>query len=318
MSPAPTPSKGAGPIARKAAADAAAKDQGPAKGKAAPGKGKPPAKAPKATKRVPVLDPDELAALEEQRDFLLRSIVDLDREHDAGDLEDDDYQTLKDDYTARAADVLRAIDERHAAFADARRPRSLGRTMAWVAGIAVFALVSGVMVANALGGRKAGGVSSGGITVQQTTSQKANDCLSKMSTNANAAYTCLQKVLDDDPENAVALAWSAWLLSLSADNFTADQKVQMQALAAVRLDAAVRSQPDYSYARAFRAVVAYRNGRYADAQKFLQDFEDNDPSADARQVIEQQDLKNKIATALADPASATTTTTAATTTTAGN
>ena len=81
--------------------------------------------APKKSRVKPAaLDPDELAALEEQRDFLLRSLADLDREHDAGDLEDDDYQTLKDDYTARAADVLRAIEERRAASGGSSRSGS--------------------------------------------------------------------------------------------------------------------------------------------------------------------------------------------------
>ena len=44
----------------------------------------------------------------DQREFLLRSLEDLEREHDAGDLDDADYAALKDDYTARAAAVLRA------------------------------------------------------------------------------------------------------------------------------------------------------------------------------------------------------------------
>src|SRR4051794_35217879 len=130
MSPEPTPPTGAGPIARKKAAEAAAGPvRPPARRTPKPSKGptpQGPTSKRTVTKRAPALDPDELAALEEQRDFLLASIVDLDREHDAGDLEDDDYRTLKDDYTARAAEVLRAIDERHAAFADAKRPRSLG------------------------------------------------------------------------------------------------------------------------------------------------------------------------------------------------
>ena len=48
--------------------------------------------------------------LEEERDFLLRSLDDLDAEHDAGDLEDDDYRELKADYTARAAAVIRRLE----------------------------------------------------------------------------------------------------------------------------------------------------------------------------------------------------------------
>ena len=58
------------------------------------------------------LDPDALAALEEERDFLLRSLRDLEREHDVGDVDDHDYEVLKDDYTARAATVLRSIETR--------------------------------------------------------------------------------------------------------------------------------------------------------------------------------------------------------------
>jgi hypothetical protein len=46
---------------------------------------------------------DRLAELEEERRFLLRSLTDLEREHDAGDVDDLDYETLKDGYTVRAA-----------------------------------------------------------------------------------------------------------------------------------------------------------------------------------------------------------------------
>ncbi len=54
-------------------------------------------------------------SLEEDRAYLLRSLDDLEREHDAGDLDDADYLVLKEDYTARAAEVLRALGEWQAA-----------------------------------------------------------------------------------------------------------------------------------------------------------------------------------------------------------
>jgi hypothetical protein len=56
------------------------------------------------------LPSDVIRELEEERDFLLRSLHDLEAEHDAGDIDDLDYQTLKDDYTTRAAATLRALD----------------------------------------------------------------------------------------------------------------------------------------------------------------------------------------------------------------
>ena len=65
-------------------------------------------------------------ALEEDRDFLLRSLEDLEREWEAGDIDEADYVALKDDYTVRAASVLRALAAAPAAAAaagdDAQRP----------------------------------------------------------------------------------------------------------------------------------------------------------------------------------------------------
>ena len=51
-----------------------------------------------------------LSELEEERDQLLRSMEDLDRELAEGDIEQPEYDALKDDYTVRAATVLRAIE----------------------------------------------------------------------------------------------------------------------------------------------------------------------------------------------------------------
>ena len=56
-------------------------------------------------------DPDRLAALEEERRFLLDSIRDIERERAAGDVEEHDFTVLRDGYVARAAAVLREIDE---------------------------------------------------------------------------------------------------------------------------------------------------------------------------------------------------------------
>jgi tetratricopeptide (TPR) repeat protein len=58
-----------------------------------------------------VEDTKVLEELRGERDMLLRSLEDLDREHDAGDLSDKDYEMLRDRYTARAASVLRALEE---------------------------------------------------------------------------------------------------------------------------------------------------------------------------------------------------------------
>jgi hypothetical protein len=58
-------------------------------------------------------------ALEDERDFCLRSLRDLDAEWAAGDIDPADYRALKDAYTARAAAALHALDTRPASTAAA-------------------------------------------------------------------------------------------------------------------------------------------------------------------------------------------------------
>ena len=70
----------------------------------------------------------ELAALGEERDFLLSSLRDLEAEHDAQDIDDVDYETLRDDYTARTAVVLRAIERAKQPVSRAGRGRAGGAT----------------------------------------------------------------------------------------------------------------------------------------------------------------------------------------------
>jgi tetratricopeptide (TPR) repeat protein len=84
------------------------------------GAGKAPAAAPppdrqmwdrEATER----DASNRGVLEAEKDHLLASIEDLEREHEAGDLSDADYELLRGNYTARAAEVLRALGHRRPA-----------------------------------------------------------------------------------------------------------------------------------------------------------------------------------------------------------
>jgi tetratricopeptide (TPR) repeat protein len=77
------------------------------------------ARPPAGRQEEATLDPAvdlsaDLENLKEERDFLIRSLKDLDAEHEAGDIDDSDYQSLKDDYTVRTAGVLRAIEARSA------------------------------------------------------------------------------------------------------------------------------------------------------------------------------------------------------------
>jgi hypothetical protein len=111
---------------------------------------------------APTADADRLAELEDERRFLLASLADLEREHDAGDIDESDYETLKNGYTARAAAVLRAIDDGRRALPPGP-PRRWGRIAVAVGALTVIAVGLGLLVAHFAGQRLPGQTVSGGI-----------------------------------------------------------------------------------------------------------------------------------------------------------
>lgn len=213
------------------------------------------------------LDPDELAALEEQRDFLLRSLEDLEAEHDAGDIDEHDYEALKDDYTARAAGVLRAIDDRKARFAAARQPRSRWRLVAVVGGLLAVAVLAGFLLARSSGVRTEGDTATGGDIGLTTRDQLARAASLASQGEALEAIQIYDDVLETDPENVEALTYRGWVLVL-AGLFDEAQPY---------FDAAIELEPDYPDVRAFRAVSFARQGRNDEALAEIEAFEATDP-----------------------------------------
>jgi tetratricopeptide (TPR) repeat protein len=223
-----------------------------------------------------------LTALEEQRDFLLRSLEDLEREHEAGDVDEQDYAALKDDYTARAAAVLRQLDEGQAASAPpARRPA--GRRLAVVVGVLLFAGLAGLLVAQASGRRDAGELSSG--DVRRSVTEKLNEAGRLLREDPQAAVDLYDEVLVDQPANAEALAYRGWALY----QFLGEPEDGLTSL----IDAATADR-EYPDAAAFLAVVFYRSGLIRQASNELDRLESLDPppamldlTADIREQIDQ-------------------------------
>jgi tetratricopeptide (TPR) repeat protein len=233
-------------------------------------------------------------ALEDQRDFLLRSLEDLEREHEAGDVDEHDYAALKDDYTARAASVLRALDADQAKVTVPEAARSLRRTAVVALGVGAFALVAGLLVAHVSGRRDPGETATGGV--RQSTTEALNAALQAGNEGAfTRAVELYQKVLTTDPDNVEALAYGGWMRFLAGDvqaGFT-------QLLKAGTTDV---TYPDV---HAFLAVAFFRLGHPVEAGKELDRLDALDPPAAIRDLT--AGLRTQIDAAIA--ASTTTSTT---------
>lgn len=197
----------------------------------------------------------------EERDFLLRSLDDLERERAAGDLDDADYRTLKDDYTARTAAVLRAIDEAAAPMpetqaAPAAPPRSRLRPAMWTLGVVAVAVSAGLLVAQSSGERLPGQPAAGSITPTGP-SQKLTEARALVGEGKAAeAIKLYDEVIAADPRNAEALAYRGWLVRLVGRS-TGDAALLERAFEfATR---AVEADPQYPDAHFFRGMMLYQD-----------------------------------------------------------
>lgn len=222
------------------------------------------------------------ADLQEERDFLFASLRDLERGRGAGELAEEDYVALKDDYTARAAAVLRSLEAGRARLP--RRPTAAmtspvtrgRRPLLLTVGVvlAIVALTAGAVTAFS-GQRKAGAPLTGSLP--DTPAGRMSQAL-QLETSGKAADAL--KIYDDllrtDPKNVQALAYRGWLL----------KRAGLADLAMTALDQAVALDPAYPDAHFFRGLVLYqdRNDPAAAVTEFRLFLSNNPPPEMVPQV----------------------------------
>jgi tetratricopeptide (TPR) repeat protein len=232
------------------------------------------------------VDVDELARLEEERDFLLMSLRDLELEREAGDIDELDYSRLRDDYTARAAAVLRAIDGHDSAPAgtvEETRTRRDPRLVALVsAGVLAVAVLAGVLVARSAGERVADRPLTGAVpaTAPLDDLTRARQLFSER--NYLDALKLYDKVLKREPANVEALTYRGWLLFQASPTEFTDRALQS-------LDQAVAADARFPDAHFFRGWVL-RHGKHDAAAAVVEyrTFLATNPPPEFRQRVEQE------------------------------
>lgn len=235
------------------------------------------------------MNPDQLAELEEERRFLLRSLTDLERELEAGDVEQHDYEVLRDGYTARAAAVIRQIDAGKAALPPPRRT-SRRVLAAYVVGVVAAASVTGWLVARSSGQRLAGQVMTGGAPFDEVAAKLA-EARSLLQQDQARALQLYRDVLDLDPTNAEARTYISWLLALTWQGLPTPETQQLAVdQAKAGFAAVVVDHPDYADAHCLYAVASARIFPEPDIQLARAQGElclANNPPAEMRGLVEQ-------------------------------
>ncbi len=248
------------------------------------------------------LDPDRLAELEEERRFLLRSLADLEREREVGDVDEADYEAIRDGYTSRAATVLRAIEQGRTVLPQ-RAPRNLKRLIVGVAVATVVAAILVVLVIRFAAPRGSNDTITGG-TDRDRIAALLSDGRVALDGNPAAALQSYNDVLEIDPDNVEAQTYLGWLLALQAETTVGDARAQVIDDAKQALIRATQTDSSYADPYCFLALIAVL-------------FEDDPPTASARkdECLERNpsaDLRTFVVaslrtTAITDPSAVSTT-----------
>ena len=149
--------------------------------------------------------------------------------------------------------------------------------------IAVAAVAAGVLVARYSGSRGAGDSITGEI--RRTSRELLFEAQqTAASGDLEAAVAVYDEVLELQPSNVEALTYRGWLTARSGD---LDR-------AAAYLEEAIATDPQYPDAHLFRSIVALDQGEVERAAAELAVFDDSDPPAFARSLIESAQLRPRI------------------------
>ena len=191
-------------------------------------------------------DRSELTA---EREFLLRSIADLDAEQAAGDLAADDFSELRDAYVARAAVVTGALASDVAVQPTAVRERNPRRTALVVVACLAVAGIAGVALAAAVGSRPAGSQLSGSLP--ETSGDRLARAEQLVQENkVLEALKAYDRIIKDDPKNSAALAERGWVTH-SVPGFEKDGLGY--------IDRAIAADPTYAEAHFFRGMILWKD-----------------------------------------------------------
>ena len=229
----------------------------------------------------------ELARIEEERNHLLVSLDDLDAEFGAGDIDDLDYATLRDDYTARTAQLTRVLDG--AAVKRTRRKRTVSQKALWAVGVLALAGLSSWAMIAFSGARGSGETASGQI--RQSTVTLLADAAEAFSVGeVDRSIELYDEVLTLQPTNVEAYTYRGWVQYQSGN----------QDAAVADFDEAVLLDPAYADVRVFRALVALDDEDFETASTELAAFDAANPTAIAQQLVAQRQVRERIGVARMD------------------
>jgi tetratricopeptide (TPR) repeat protein len=229
-----------------------------------------------------------IEGLIDQRKFLLQSLRDLDAEFEAGDLDLDDYNSLRSDYVARTAQVIRELESPEPTSSIRENTKSTKRarqTMVTLFLVLIVATGAGWLVAHQSGQRLSGQSLSGGI--EDSTASLLSRARATNFVDPQSAIELYSQVLGLDPDNVEALTYRAWLLALIARGAGSEIKQLAFLSASSDLEKAIKLDANYPDAHCFLGIVRFRlAGDAIGSREQLTICESQNPPAEVKSFVD--------------------------------
>lgn len=205
-------------------------------------------------------------SLVDEREFLLRSLDDLDAELAAGELDRATYDELRADYTARAAALERQRREASApegSDAAASKALSLPRRLLVGGAIVLVAVVAAVVLTMSVGERSPGGTITGNDQVAaEAPSSVADPYLEHIGVARSLLQSDPLEALKEydaaaqlDPSQPEPPTYIGWIYALTAQQVEGAEREELTANALASLESARAIDSDYPDAQAFTGLV---------------------------------------------------------------
>ncbi|MCH1512772.1 MAG: hypothetical protein L7S58_04325 [Acidimicrobiales bacterium] len=222
--------------------------------------------------------------LQERKNFLLQSLHDLDQEYEAENLNPSDYAALVASYSRQLADVALLEDSND--VPRWRLPRGLrNRTVLWALGLVLIGGLAGIVISQNSGSRAAGSNITGGLRQSVVTQLSQAQNLLGDPERWDEAISTYDKIIQNQPSNAEALTYRAWLNY----QLTRIPEEQIPVWEEVLL-----LEPEYPDAMVFLAVALAAEEEYDQASVLLDSLDAIGAPLGILEVVLSQGLYGKV------------------------
>ena len=219
----------------------------------------------------------------EQKEFLLKSLHELDQEFENGNLSLEDHEMLVRRYTRELANVTEAkkvVDS-------GSEPKKGYRTKAlvWSLGIVLLGAAAGITISQTSGARSSGESITGSIRKSVSSQISEAQMLLGNRDRWGEAIEIFDDVLETQPSNVEALTYRAWLNYQSGGEVSAQIKAWEEVLLI---------EPGYSDALVFLSISLSNEGRYDEASLYLDQLRSNPVREDILAIVQQRGLYGEV------------------------